>query len=243
MKRFACVLILLWAVPAWGKDPEPIPTPPKPADTVLTIPAETRATSDYVRIVPTTNAAAVLYFGLSGVDPFPSELLKDGRVFCLPVRGLAAGRYKFIGVGTLSDSQVRADFAVIVGTPTPDPLPVPPTPPVPADTLQATLQSAYAADTFPGKDGLRALLAAIFRNAATTTSQDAKLTTTGALLSAMHTATAGLIGDGLPGVRAAIATELNAKLPTSGAAPLDKTTRDLCAVQFARMATILEGLK
>lgn len=103
--------------------------PPK-----LDLPAEVRPAGDYARFTPETDAASVVYVGLSGVDAFPSEELRDPRRFLLPVRGLPAGRYRFAAVAAgKTGEQVRADFAVVVGpgTPTDPPTDPPVDPPVP----------------------------------------------------------------------------------------------------------------
>ncbi len=91
------------------------------------VPAEIKAGGDYVTVVPKTDAKAITYIGVSGVEPFPSAFLKDPKAFVLPVRGLAAGRYTFAGVASLNDEHTAFKFVVVVG----DAPPVPPTPPVP----------------------------------------------------------------------------------------------------------------
>lgn len=100
-------------------------------------PQDVIATSDYVTLSPKTDAKAITYIGKSGVDPFPSALLADKKVFVLPVRGLAQGRYQFAGVASLNDEHTVFHFAVIVGTPPkqPDPPKNPTDPPAPTATL------------------------------------------------------------------------------------------------------------
>jgi hypothetical protein len=118
--------VLVVAASAFG-------TPPQ-----LEIPAELKPAGQYVRLTPKTDAASVLYVGLSGIDPFPSEELKDPRRFLLDVRGLPAGRYAFAAVAASKDGdQIRADFVVIVGTP-PPPVPPGPTPPIPPGPVPPT---------------------------------------------------------------------------------------------------------
>lgn len=108
-----------------------------PAQPKLDFPAELRPVGQYVRFLPKTDAKAISYVGLSGLDPFPSEELKDPRTFLLPVNGLPAGRYHFAAVGTLADKLARMDFIVVVGDPGPkppgpDPKPPDPKPPTPS---------------------------------------------------------------------------------------------------------------
>lgn len=105
--------------------------PPK-----LNIPPEIQAAGDYVTFTPETDAKGVSYFGLSGVDPFPPSILADRRTFALPVRGLPAGGYRFVAVGSLNDEHASQTFTVIVGqrpapVPPPGPGPGPTPPPVP----------------------------------------------------------------------------------------------------------------
>lgn len=107
--------------------------PPK-----LVIPATVTPNGSYARLVPDTDAVAVTYIGLDGVDPFPSEELKDARRFLLPTSGLAAKSYRFVAIGaSATGEQTRADFSVIVGNPLPvppgpGPSPNPPVPPGPS---------------------------------------------------------------------------------------------------------------
>lgn len=102
----------------------------------LDIPPEIQATDEYVILTPKGDCKSVTYVGQSGVSPFPSTLFEDKRVFVLPVRGLAAGRYRFTAVGSLDDKHCVKSFTVVVGNPpqpqpgpNPDPKPDPgPTP-------------------------------------------------------------------------------------------------------------------
>lgn len=101
----------------------------------LDIPAEVKAQGDYVVVTPKTDAMNVVYVALSGVEPFPSAMLKDPRAFVLPVRGLAKGKYAFVAVGAgPQGEQTTARFAVLVGegpVPPPDPPKPPPVDPPP----------------------------------------------------------------------------------------------------------------
>jgi len=105
MRRLTSILILIMAAAAIAAPPE------------IEIGPEVRPSGQYARVLPKTDATSIVYVGLSGVDPMPSDLLKDGRMFLLDVRGLQVGRYKFAAVGTLKDEQARVDFEVVVGNP------------------------------------------------------------------------------------------------------------------------------
>lgn len=100
-----------------------IAAPPK-----LEIQPEIQANGEYVSFTPNTDAPKVVYIGMSGTEPFPSGILRDERVFFLPVRGLKEARYAFVAIGIKDNEYTRTDFVVIVGKPTP---PKPPTPPIP----------------------------------------------------------------------------------------------------------------
>lgn len=102
-----------------------ISAPPK-----LEIPSEIQASGDYVSFVPETDATNVAYVALSGVESFPSGMLKDQRSFVLPVRGLKDGKYGFVAIGIKDNEYTRKDFVVVVGKIIP-PKPNPPIPPKP----------------------------------------------------------------------------------------------------------------
>lgn len=106
--------------------------PPK-----LEIPNELKPNGDYVTHKPKTDAVSIIYVGLSGVDAFPSDFLKDSRDFILPIRGVPNGTYKFSAVGaSATGEQTRQDFSVVIGKVVPpvDPPPPPPVDPPPPTT-------------------------------------------------------------------------------------------------------------
>jgi hypothetical protein len=112
VRRFAFVLTLFLAAPLWAADP---PT--------LNIPDEIKAQPGaWVVIAPDTTAKAVTYVALDGLSAFPSSELKDPRK--LVVNAPAAGRFRFVAVGTLNDEQAVKAFVIVVG----DAPPVPPGP-------------------------------------------------------------------------------------------------------------------
>lgn len=78
-----------------------------------------QAKGDWVNVSPTTDATTVTYVGLSGLDPFPQDALKDTKRFVLPVRGLPEGEYKFIAFATKGDEHTVVKLSVIVGKPKP----------------------------------------------------------------------------------------------------------------------------
>lgn len=98
------------------------------------------ARGEYVTFTPITDAVAVAYVGKSGVEPFPSEMLKDSKSFVLPVKALKDGTYEFTAIAFKGTDFTRKDFTVRVGPaiqppPTPIPDPKPPAPPKPDPKL------------------------------------------------------------------------------------------------------------
>lgn len=231
MTRYA-LFLLLWAAPAWAAGP------------TIQIPDEIVATGDYVTVTPQTDAKSIVYVGLSGVDAFPSEFLKDSRSFVLPVRGLAQGRYNFRAVGTLNDEQSTKGFAVIVGTPpAPVPVPVPPAP-TPTDPFQAALQAAFGVEGAVPKLTQVQTLARFYRTAAATTVNDPTLRTYQDLQNVMKLTIKqqGLPPGALAGLVSIIAADELRAFPNR-ATPLDPTTRAVAASEFIRIAAALEGIK
>lgn len=122
------------------------------APPTVEFPKETKAIGDYVIITPKTDAKTVSYIKgtynnntLDGVEPFPSAMLKDAKVFMLPVRGLAKGRYTFTGVASLNDEHTVFPFEIIVGEsvgPIP-PIPPKPIPPEPDSTTYESPVKLY----------------------------------------------------------------------------------------------------
>jgi hypothetical protein len=110
----ALLAFLVLAPAAWADPPD------------LKIDAEVRPSGQYVRMVPKTDAVAITYVGLDSLDPIPSDLLRDSKLFLLDTRGLKEGKYRFVAVAAgKTGEQARADFAVIIGTPGPTPGPGP----------------------------------------------------------------------------------------------------------------------
>lgn len=208
------------------------------------VPAELRAVGDYARWSPTsaTTAKGVSYVGLSGVDAFPSELLKDSRAFVLPVRGLPAGRYKFRAVGSRNDEHVQEEFVVVVGDPPTPPNPIPPTPvpPDPADPLAAAVAAMYGADQSPTKHADARLLAGVYRELAKQAVP--ALATAGELATATERARRAAVADRLQPIRESFGREFGKVMPTDPAAAMTADLRAAAVREFDRYAAILEGL-
>lgn len=215
--------------------------PPK-----LKLPAEVRPVGEYATVQPETDAASVLYVGLSGYDPFPTALLKDPKTFLFPVRGLPAGRYKFAAVAAgATGEQSRVDFEVIVGNAPPPIPPGPgpgpgPNPPNPTDPLQAAFKAALDKETAATKVASAIALADLF-NAASEQVKTATQTKVVDFYQGLHAAATTLIGKEIPAVREAITKHLDGVLPKSSTAPLDAAARELCSKTFLHVATSLRG--
>lgn len=96
--------LLLSAYSAWSAPPS------------IEIPSQLKPTGQYVDYKPKTDAVSITYVGLSGVDGFPSGVLKDPNHFFLPIAGMKDGEYKFAAVASsATGEQKRVDFSVIVG--------------------------------------------------------------------------------------------------------------------------------
>jgi hypothetical protein len=230
--RTALLLLLLWPACAW-------PAPP-----TLKIPPEIKPAGQYAMLAPDTDAVAVTYVGLDRVDPIPSAVLKDGRLFLLDTRGLARGRYRFAAVGAGKDGeQTRVDFVVNIGDAPPGPTPPDPTPGPIDDPLIKTLQDAYDRETDADKQALRGKLAALYRAGAEATGQ-AGVTTWGQLFAAMRQASTTLgVSGKLPTLQAAVRDGALSTLPTEAQRPIDDAGRKQAREAFTRAAVALEGVK
>lgn len=96
------------------------------APPTVDVPRELIPLGEYAQLQPKTDAKAITYVPLSGVEPFPSQFLNDKRAFILPTRGLAPGSYRFRGVASLNDEHTVFEFSVIVGGKKDAPQPQPP---------------------------------------------------------------------------------------------------------------------
>lgn len=224
---------IAWAVALMAVAPA-VAAPP-----TLKVPAEVRASEEYVRFTPETDARSVVYVGLSGVDPFPSEELKDARRFLLNTRGLPEGRYLFTAVAA-SDTgeQARANFVVVVGTP-----PKPPGP-GPTSPLADAVQKAFEKETSATKADDVKKLAAVFRQAAEKVTAAPATFTAGEFATLVAKSRTDAIDDRLPGVREPLSAEfVKLNLPDQPNVVLTAEHRAAIKTLLTTFATILEGLK
>jgi len=161
------------------------------------------------------------------------------------VWGVAPGAVKLTAWGVVDGEAIELDSKALAvgGAVPPTPVPGPPAPvPVPVDALFPALQAAYLADGSPADCAGK--LAAIYATAARSAVDDPTLKTLGDLLGDLKHAAAALAP--LPAgakFREVLAGELDSKLGTNPAAPLDSAARANAKAQFARIATLLGGLK
>lgn len=180
-----------------------------------------------------------------GLDCF-REYDPDPRVVRLRMIGYTPGRYRLLAVAGKGGklSEFGACVVVVGDAPPPGPGPLPPGPgPTPDDPLYGKLQAAYAADASATKADDARKLAALYRQGAEIAGR-ADVTTWGHLFTVMADAARTLgVSDKLGAVQSALAAELSAKLPTERAKALDAPGRELAAVQFRRVATLLDALR
>lgn len=205
------------------------------APPTIEVPAEVKPVGEYVRFTPKGEIASVVYVGLSGIDAFPSEELKDPRRFLLNVRGLPAGRYLFAAVASSKDGeQARADFAVVVGDGTKPPDPPGPGPTPPVDPFVASLKAAALAD------GWKAKLPDLAIRFSVAASRVDGRETVGDL---MNAAAAAMAGDKTPpAVRAVLNPELKALdavlPPSQPEKPVTDADRQRVKALFLRLAAV-----
>jgi hypothetical protein len=100
----------------------------------LKIDAEIEAKGEYVSFKPVTDAKTVLYIGMSGLEPLPSDLFRDSTTFIVCVRGVKPDTYRFVAIAFANNEYTRQDFVIRVPgkvDPVPDPKPVDPPKPDP----------------------------------------------------------------------------------------------------------------
>lgn len=180
----------------------------------------------------------------SGLQFIPSELLKDSTTAV----GLAMqpGTYRFraIAAKVVGGKAALSPFVecsiVVAGTPPP-----PPTPPAPNDPLFPTLQTAFFQEADKANRLAQVQQLAAFFRVGVQSANDPTVLTVGSFFTTWDKAVRSVLGDPtstLPFVRAALGKELNTKLPTAPAQPMDATTRKQIADAFTRMASLLDAL-
>lgn len=236
MRRHLAPLLLALVFPAllWAAPP------------TVTIEAEVKPSGQYVTVTPKGDAVSVVYVGLSGVDPLPSAILKDPRMFVLDTRGMPAGRYKFAAVGSSKEGeQARVDFVVVVGDapPGPGPGPGPGPEPPPADPLTKAYQAAYDKETDAQKAGLKKSLATIYTQAAEE-AKDPAVKTWGDLSKRIGDVMGNLgLRGKLPEVQKVTQGHLQQTFPSDATRVMTTDDRQLATNTFKRLAAALEGVK
>jgi hypothetical protein len=123
----------------------------------------------------------------------------------------------------------------------PGPAPGPVPPPEPIDSLWVPLKTAWAQESMDAKTLSRPVLASLYEKSVAY-ANDPGIKKVLDLKNIVKTARANMIGEALPHVREVLNAESNRVLPTLEDAPLDATTRALCAKTFTRYAELLRRL-
>jgi len=215
------------------------------APPTLDIPAEVRPAGQYALFTPRTDAVAVEFVGLDALEPVPSSVLKDARTFLLDTRGLKAGRYRFVAVGSSAAGElVRVGFALVVGESPVPPGPTPPNPPAPDDPLLPTLRSVYAAlvnEQATRREDVRRL-AVIMRESAPVC-DNPQLATYGQLSAAVSSVTVQAVPlTRLAPVRDVVRAEYVRQFGEPADQPLTPELRSKLKAMFLRVATLYEEL-
>jgi hypothetical protein len=214
------------------------------------VPVPTEPSADNPIILPDTFSAAVgrrddlqakVFKGTSLtwiVDPADNDALqtKPDSSTSLVIVPRDKGIY-YIGAIDKGGKMTAPAWCRVTTGDVPPPIP----PPVPTDPFTVTLQTAANLDTAADRTKIPQL-AALYRQSVNTVN-DKSITTAKQLLDTMHGAAQSLIGDSLPNLRKALATELNATMPTQSTAVLDDATRAKAAAEFTKISTALSGVK
>lgn len=196
------VLALAAAPNAWAE-------PPK-----LEIKAELTPKNGFVIYTPPADVVSIKYKSLSGLVPFPAEILKDARSLVISTEGKAKGRYKFYAVGAnAKGEQADADFEIVIGdAPKPPPTPPQPEPPAPdLSPLAKKLAEAYATETAADRRERLVALCEVFAGAVTMIDSTG-YTTVGEFSEGVTKLRKDKVGDSLLAVRKAIGVHLNTEL-------------------------------
>lgn len=244
MQRLSSVFALLVVACAHGQSIKLPATKQTPVNIPCII-APTENTGGVVKwLLPDPGVKEVLL-----TDLFPPEIADKaiGRIFYAS----QPGKYRIWAVVAKGDKvSDRAECLLQVGDspapPTP-PEPVPPTPPAPpTDPLTQAVGAAFVRDGSPAAQ-VKAL-ASVYRLASTTTVNDPKVTTLDQLVAIMHKAADAMLPPPATGprplqnVRDELKADLGKATGTKPGTPMDAALRKTCGDQFARYATILEGL-
>lgn len=240
MRRTAAGLtLLLFAAPLGAAPP------------TIDIPAEISPAGQYVVFTPDTDAVAVVYVGLSGLEPMPAAVLKNPTQFVMDCYGKPAGCYRFAAVAaSATGEQARADFVLVIGDAPAPPQPPGPGPgPQPDDPLTAEVRQLYEADPLPPAERAKAAesLAALYRQAAALITDSVRCPNVGTFRDVVTRAAVdlGLGGpqDKLAGVRALVSRELSGYLPAAAANPIPADGRARAAEYMRAVAEALDTVR
>ena len=208
------------------------------SDPTVSLPSTANvAPGKFLKLSAQTNCGSVKWFSSCGAENFIQLGAKD-IIFVSPTQGT----FRVVAYGAKGNKASDPAICDITVGSTPGPNPPPNPPPAPPDAFTQSLITAYAADTAADKAVKLIQLQSLWTKFATTTVNDSTITTVGQMLSVLHDAAQGMLGDSLKGVRDTISKELNGKLPTKADQVLDATSRQTMATQFQRVADDLKSV-
>lgn len=235
--RTICLLLLFLPGIAVGAEPKKDTAPSGPS---ITLPAELKARPGRLLLIQAKTEGKIIRWVSLSEDADLLSYLDQSAIFSAPT----AGRYRILAYTAGGDvPSLPAITTVVVAEPAP-PGPGPGPNPNPLDPLMQALRAGYAAETDSAKVQQVTLLAALYRNAATSTVNQTDLKTLGDLYQVLRTAGTTLLPkSALPKVRRAIADELDRTLGTNTTLSLDDAGRKKAAAELDRVAQSLESLK
>lgn len=236
MRRFASLLVLVLAWPAFGQSVSlPKLIEAKPSRPIFVSP-----------IVDGDDLAWEIDSGLDDwVKLLPPEVAKNfgnSKIFYADkgTYTIRAWTAKVVsGKAKLSD--VATCVIVVDGG---GPKPPPPPPPPPPSVLQQTLQAAYALDADPDKASKVAALADLLANVVATAKGSGAITGTVAFAAYVHNAAElhkGIGPGAIPKTRAAVGVYLNSVLPRAGST--DEAYWTKASLEYGTVAQALKGVR
>ena len=197
----------------------------------------------FITIKPSSlEGKVVQYVSLDpGLALFPAGLLADPTVTVGVA--LQPGTYRVLGYTAQGDKpSPPAICSVFVGQPAPPGPPGPPSPPAPGDPLADSLKGIYGGLQDGKKASKAAILAKAYR-AGIPYCSDPSIKTAGDLYLGLKALTRELSSDDLKPIRERISEELGKILPMDSSVVLEPHHKKAASELFARLASILEGLR
>lgn len=214
-------------------------------DPTLDLPAEVKGkVGAFVTVTAKTDGKIVRWVLMDdGPALIPPHLLKDDKTAV--VLSLRPGKFRLLCYTSKDDVPSTPAITLLSFQGEAPPTPPPPPPP-PADLLTQRFQDAYTRDggDAPLKASQLGANIGLYQAMADHCEKDTTLKTLGDVFSDLQKTAKSLLKDGvLMELRAAIATEVSARLGTDPAMPLDSSTRGRAVATFQRIASALQAVK